>query len=69
MLGIPMTSVLLATVVVSSSGGLDATPLVIIAVAVAYVTSERLKPRFLAGRVPKTGEPDAAGASTRRRRR
>jgi H+/Cl- antiporter ClcA len=69
MLGIPMTSVLLATVVVSSSGGLDATPLVIIAVAVAYVTSERLKPRLLASWVPKTGEPDPAGASTRRRRR
>jgi H+/Cl- antiporter ClcA len=45
MLGLPLTSVLLATLLVSSSGGLEATPLVIVAVVVAYVTSERLEPR------------------------
>ncbi len=43
MLRLPLTSVLLATFLVSSSG-LDAMPVVIIAVAVAYVTSERLRP-------------------------
>jgi hypothetical protein len=45
MLGLPLTSVLLATLLVSSSGGLEATPLVIVAVVVAYVTSQRLEPR------------------------
>lgn len=43
MLRLPMTSVLLATLLLLSSG-LDAMPLVIIAVAVAYVASERLSP-------------------------
>jgi H+/Cl- antiporter ClcA len=43
MLKLPMTSVLLATLLLLSSG-LDAMPLVIIAVAVAYVASERLRP-------------------------
>ena len=43
MLRLPMTSVLLPTVLLSSSG-FDATSLVIIAVAVAYVVSEMLRP-------------------------
>jgi H+/Cl- antiporter ClcA len=43
MLRLPMTSVLLATLLLLSSG-LEAMPLVIIAVAVAYVASERLMP-------------------------
>ena len=43
MLGLPFTSVLLATLLLLSSG-LEAMPLVIIAVAVAYVASERLRP-------------------------
>jgi H+/Cl- antiporter ClcA len=47
MLGLPLTSVLLAVLLVSSSGGLDAAPLVIVAVVVAYVTADRLRPRPL----------------------
>lgn len=43
MLGLPFTSVLLATLLLASSG-LEAMPLVIIGVAVAYVASERLRP-------------------------
>jgi H+/Cl- antiporter ClcA len=43
MLRLPMTSVLLATLLLLSSG-LEAMPLVIIAVAVAYVAAERLGP-------------------------
>lgn len=43
MLRLPLTSVLLATLLLLSSG-LEAMPLVIIAVAVAYVASERLAP-------------------------
>jgi H+/Cl- antiporter ClcA len=43
MLRLPMTSVLLATLLLLS-GGLEPMPLVIIAVAVAYVASERLSP-------------------------
>jgi chloride channel protein, CIC family len=43
MLGLPLSSVLVATLLLGSNG-LDVMPLVIIAVAVAYVTSERLKP-------------------------
>jgi H+/Cl- antiporter ClcA len=43
MLGFPLTAVLIATLLLGSNG-LDVMPLVIIAVAVAYVASERLKP-------------------------
>ncbi len=43
MLGFPLTSVMLATLLLLSDG-LEVTPLVIIAVAVAYVASERLRP-------------------------
>jgi H+/Cl- antiporter ClcA len=51
MLKLPMTSVLLATLLLLSSG-LDAMPLVIIAVAVAYVASERLRPSPPAAEAP-----------------
>jgi H+/Cl- antiporter ClcA len=43
MLGLPLTSVLLATVFLQADG-LDLTPLVIVAVAVSYVTTARLAP-------------------------
>lgn len=58
MLRLPMTSVLLATLLLLSSG-LEAMPLVIIAVAVAYVASERLRPSPPAG----AEAPVAAGAT------
>ena len=57
MLGLPFTSVLLATLLLLSSG-LEAMPLVIIAVAVAYVASERLRP------APAAAEPEAAAEAT-----
>jgi hypothetical protein len=44
MLGLPLTSVLLATVLLSSDG-IAVTPLVIVAVVVAYVCAARLDPR------------------------
>ena len=43
MLGLPLTSVLLVTVLLPADG-LALTPLVIVAVAVSYVTSARLAP-------------------------
>ncbi|WP_405919822.1 chloride channel protein [Streptomyces longwoodensis] len=52
-LRLPLTSVLLATLLMGSDG-LTVMPLVITAVAVAYVTSLRLE--------PAAGEPPAAGA-------
>jgi hypothetical protein len=57
MLGLPFTSVLLATLLLASSG-LEAMPLVIIAVAVAYVASERLRPS------PRAAEPEATAEAT-----
>ncbi len=57
MLGLPFTSVLLATLLLLSSG-LEAMPLVIIAVAVAYVASERLRP------APAAAELEAAAEAT-----
>ncbi len=57
MLRLPMTSVLLPTLLLSSSG-LGATPVVIVAVAVAYVVSERLSPP------PPAAEPPAAAQAT-----
>ena len=63
MLGLPMTSVLLATLLLLSSG-LEAMPLVIVAVAVAYVASERLRPRLLGaagGAAPGDAGADASG--------
>ena len=58
MLRLPMTSVLLATLLLLSSG-LEAMPLVIIAVAVAFVAAERLMPVLAAAEPPATGEPEA----------
>jgi hypothetical protein len=58
MLRLPMTSVLLATLLLLSSG-LEAMPLVIIAVAVAYVASERLSPSPTAAEAPAPGEATA----------
>jgi hypothetical protein len=43
MLGLPLTSTLLATVLLGTDG-LNVMPLVIVAVVVAYVTSARLAP-------------------------
>jgi len=53
MLRLPLTSVLLATLLLSSDG-LQVMPLAIVAVAVAYVTSARLTPS------PRTETPPAA---------
>ncbi|MFD7923643.1 chloride channel protein [Streptomyces sp. NPDC059740] len=60
MLGLPMTSVLLATLLLGH-GALRLTPLVIVAVVVSYATT-----RWLAGRTaaPAGGRPAAAGAGT-----
>ncbi len=58
MLGLPLTSVLLASFLVSSSG-LDALPVVIIAVAVAFVASERLKPLLIKAGLPSPAEAAA----------
>ena len=62
MLGLPFTSVLLATLLLLSSG-LEAMPLVIIAVAVAYVASERLRPSPAAGEQEATAEATAPSPS------
>jgi hypothetical protein len=61
MLGLPLSAVLLATLLLGSDG-LDVTPLVIIAVAIAYVITERLAPSPAASAAPV---PDQATASTR----
>jgi H+/Cl- antiporter ClcA len=57
MLGLPLSAVLLATLLLGSDG-LDVTPLVIIAVAIAYVITERLAPSPAASAAP--GAPAAA---------
>ena len=60
MLGLPLTSVML-TVVLLSSDGIELTPLVIVAVVVAYVTSAYLTPRP----APATASvPDSAPQAT-----
>ena len=51
MLGLPLSAVLLATLLLGSDG-LDVTPLVIIAVAIAYVVTERLAPSPAASAAP-----------------
>ena len=61
MLRLPMTSVLLATLLLLSSG-LEAMPLVIIAVAVAYVAAERLSPSD----PPADAEADGQAVSSTR---
>jgi H+/Cl- antiporter ClcA len=61
MLGLPLTSVLLVTIFLAS-GGLQLTPLVIVAVAVAYVTRSWLLPTTSV----EDEERDAAAAPTGR---
>jgi hypothetical protein len=59
MLGLPLTSVMLATLLLGSDG-LAAMPLVIVAVVVAYVISARLAPRTApAGTAATAPERDA----------
>lgn len=58
MLRLPMTSVLLATLLLSSDG-LEVMPLAIVAVVVAYVASARLAP----APAPATGAPRSAAAT------
>jgi hypothetical protein len=60
MLGLPLSAVLLATLLLGSNG-LDVTPLVIIAVAIAYVITERLSPAPAAPAAPVA--PAAAHAT------
>jgi H+/Cl- antiporter ClcA len=63
MLRLPLTSVLLATVLLSSDG-LQVTPLVIVAVVVAYVLSARLAPAPASAEgTPSAGEDAAAPAA------
>jgi H+/Cl- antiporter ClcA len=59
MLRLPMTSVLLATLMLSSDG-LAVMPLAIVAVVVAYVTSARLMPAPVTGPGPAPGRPRPA---------
>jgi H+/Cl- antiporter ClcA len=61
MLRLPMTAVLLATLLLLSSG-LEPMPLVIIAVAVAYVASERLRPSPAPAEAPTAAEVPTAEA-------
>jgi hypothetical protein len=60
MLGLPLTSVLLVTIFLSADG-LALTPLVIVAVVVAYVASARLTPLPDATSAP--AQPSARGAA------
>jgi hypothetical protein len=60
MLGLPMTSVLLTTLFLSADG-LALTPLVIVAVVVAYVASARLTP--LPDATPAPAQPSAPPAA------
>ena len=63
MLGLPLTSVLLATVFLQADG-LALTPLVIVAVAVSYVTTARLAPAPVPAPSPDGAPPRAvAGAA------
>ncbi|MEV5969582.1 chloride channel protein [Streptomyces sp. NPDC051921] len=62
MLGLPLTSVLLATLLLGSQG-LTVMPLVIVTVVVAYVVSKRLGPRPTVG--PRTPEPHGPPTPTR----
>jgi H+/Cl- antiporter ClcA len=62
MLRLPLTSVLLATVLLSSDG-LQVTPLVIVAVVVAYVLSARLAPTPASAQGTPSASEDAATPS------
>jgi len=64
MLGLPLSAVLLATLLLGSDG-LDVTPLVIIAVAIAYVATERLVPAPAASAAPAAPAPAQEAASAR----
>lgn len=67
MLRLPLTSVLLATLLLSSDG-LQVMPLAIVAVVVSYVVSARLAPAPSAGPAepePATAQPDTAAAGAR----
>jgi H+/Cl- antiporter ClcA len=61
MLGLPLSAVLLATLLLGSDG-IDVTPLVIIAVAIAYVATERLTPAPAAPTAPTAPAPAQATA-------
>jgi hypothetical protein len=60
MLRLPMTSVLLATLLLTADG-LTVMPLVIVAVVVAYVTGARLEPAPPSPRSAPATAPTAAG--------
>ena len=62
MLGLPLTSTLLATVLLGTDG-LNVMPVVIVAVVVAYVTSARLGPA--PEPAAPAAEPDRAAAADR----
>ncbi len=62
MLRLPMTSVLLATLLLLSSG-LEAMPLVIVSVAVSFVAAERLMPTPAAAEPPAPVEAAAVSAT------
>jgi H+/Cl- antiporter ClcA len=61
MLGLPLSAVLLATLLLESDG-IDVTPLVIIAVAIAYVATERLTPAPAVPTAPAAPAPAQATA-------
>ncbi|HEY1273517.1 MAG TPA: hypothetical protein VGF25_01330, partial [Thermoleophilaceae bacterium] len=61
MLGLPLSSVLLATVLLGKNGT-DAIPLVIVAVVVAHIVRARLEPTLL--RQTKAREPTPAPAES-----
>ncbi|HEY8526937.1 MAG TPA: chloride channel protein [Acidimicrobiales bacterium] len=61
MLGLPLTSALLATLLLAADG-LDVMPLAIVAVAVAYVAAERLRPPAAEEPPPAAAGPSAATA-------
>jgi hypothetical protein len=63
MLRLPLTSVLLATLLLSSDG-LQVMPLVIVAVVVAYVLSARLAPTPAPTPASAQGTPSASDAAT-----
>lgn len=63
MLGLPLSAVLLATLLLGSNG-LDVTPLVIIAVAIAYVATERLAPSPAVPAAPEATQATAPAHQT-----
>jgi H+/Cl- antiporter ClcA len=64
MLGLPLSAVLLATLLLGSDG-LDVTPLVIVAVAIAYLATARLTPSPAAQpAVPTPAEAPATSPQT-----